>query len=243
MARRSIDMLPLLDVFMVVLFVFASIQEGQLDSSTQALETAKHELLDAQLSAATESARAAALAVELEVVAQERREIRAHHDELASELAAYERACGPRTDDGPICPAATPESRELVEIATVHQQVMANVAVFELEISGEVQANGLVNHCCFRPNPPEGEWQRCGVVPSHATARADWFDEGGDGLRDALRQTRDGYAIVLVQQDGAASYQIGQDLSNLLHARLRDHYVYDNGVSTGPLDCPLLPAP
>ena len=30
MARRNLDMLPLLDVFMVVLFVFATIQEGEL---------------------------------------------------------------------------------------------------------------------------------------------------------------------------------------------------------------------
>jgi hypothetical protein len=243
MARRSIDMLPLLDVFMVVLFVFASIQEGQLDSSTQELEAAKQRLLDAQLTAATESARAAALSMELEVVAQERRELNQRVIDLATQVADYERACGPRSADGPLCPAATPESRELVEIATVHEQVLANVAVFEIEIAGEIQGDALVNHCCFRPNPPEGEWQRCGVVPSNATARSDWFDEGGDGLRDALRQTRDGYAIVLVQQDGAAAYQIGQDLSNLLHERLRDHYVYDNGVSSLALDCPLLSRP
>jgi hypothetical protein len=237
MARRSIDMLPLLDVFMVVLFVFATIQEGQLDTTSSQLEAAEHARLQAELTAATESARAAMLTVELEVSKSEA----ARAAELTTKVAAYEGACGPRVEGGPLCPAAEPDTRELAEVAAVHEQLLNRVAVFELEIAGEQTSNQILDHCCVRADPPRGEWRRCGVIPSREGPRADWFDDGGDGLREILSQTRDGYAIVLLKQDLAASYQVSKDLSRLLHERLRDHYVYDNGVSDTPLACPSLP--
>jgi hypothetical protein len=224
MAKRSIDMLPLLDVFMVVLFVFATIQEGQLDESVAELEEAQNARIDAELTAATEMARAAALSAE-----------------LGAQLAAYEHACGPRVANGPLCPAAEQDTRKLAEVAAVHEQLLSHIAVFEVEIAGEARPNQILDHCCIRANPPHGEWQRCGVIPAGEVPRADWFDDGGEGLRDALRETRDGYAIILLKQDLAASYQVSKDLARLLHERLRGHYVYDNGVGDSPLSCPLLP--
>lgn len=237
MAKRSIDMLPLLDVFMVVLFVFATIQEGQLDDTTSQLELAENARLAAELTAATESARAAVLSAELAVSAPEA----ARAAELTTRLADYERACGPRVPDGPLCPAAKPDTRELVEVAAVHEQLLSHIAVFELEIAGERRSNQILDHCCVRADPPRGEWRRCGVIPTGEGPRADWFDDGGEGLREVLRETRDGYAIVLLKQDLAASYQVSKDVARLLHERLRGHYVYDNGVSDGPLSCLLLP--
>jgi hypothetical protein len=226
MAKRSIDMLPLLDIFMVVLFVFATIQEGQLDDTTTLLAEAENARLAAEVTAATESARAAVLSAE-----------------LSAELAAYEQECGPRVADGPLCPAADPDTRQLIEVAQVHGQLLSHIAVFELEIAGEAHPNQILDHCCVRADPPRGEWRRCGVIPAGEQPRADWFDDGGDGLRDVLRETRDGYAIVLLEQDLAASYQVSKDLARLLHERLRGHYVYDNGVSNDGLSCPLLPKP
>jgi biopolymer transport protein ExbD len=237
MAKRGIDMLPLLDVFMVVLFVFATIQEGQLDDTTSQLEQAENARLAAELTAATESARAAVLSAELAVSAQEA----ARAEELETLLGDYERVCGPRVADAPVCPAADPNTRELVEVAAVHEQLLSHIAVFELEIAGEERANHIFDHCCVRADPPRGEWRRCGVIPSGESLRADWFDDGGEGLRDVLRETRDGYAIVLLKQDLGASYQVSKDLARLLHERMRGHYVYDNGVSDTPLSCSLLP--
>lgn len=237
MAKRSIDMLPLLDVFMVVLFVFATIQEGQLDDTASQLEQAENARLAAELSAATESARAAVMSAELAVAGPEA----ARAAELAQLLAGYERACGPRVPDGPLCPAAEPETRELAEAAAVNEQLLSHVAVFEVEISGEQRPNQILDHCCVRADPPRGEWQRCGVIPSGDGPRADWFDDGGEGLRDVLSETRNGYAIVLLKQNLGASYQVSKDVARLLHDRLRGHYVYDNGVSDMPLSCPLLP--
>jgi biopolymer transport protein ExbD len=239
MAKRGIDMLPLLDVFMVVLFVFATIQEGQLDVSTQQLEAAQDQLVAAQIESATQAIQLASNTAALELREQELREANAREQALREQVGAYQRECGPHVGDGPLCPAASPEARELVKVAQVHAQLLANVAMFEIEIGGELRPDGIVNHCCFRANPPEGPWQACGSVPPGAAERGDWFDQGGAGLREALRETRDGYAIVLIQQDGEASYQISQDLANLLHDRLREHYVYDTGLGSGPLDCSL----
>jgi hypothetical protein len=226
MAKRSIDMLPLLDVFMVVLFVFATIQEGQLDDTTARLQAAEDAQLAAEMTAATESARAAIVSAE-----------------LSAELAAYQQACGPAVEGGPLCPAAEPATRELIETAAVHGQLLSHVAVFEVEIAGEKHPNQILDHCCVRADPPRGEWKRCGVIPVGEQARADWFDDGGEGLRGVIRETRDGYAIVLLEQNLDASYQVSKDLARLLHERLRGHYIYDNGVSDEGLSCPLLPRP
>ena len=220
MARRNIDMLPLLDIFMVVLFVFATIQEGQLDDTSAQLEQAENAQLAAEITAATESLRAAT-----------------QYAELTAQLTEYQLACGPRVENGPVCPAAEPATRELVEVARVHEELLSKVAVFEVVIVGERGTNHALDHCCIRPDPPIGEWRSCGVIPRDAQQRADWFDDGGEGLRDLLRATKDGYAIVLVEQDLAASYQVGSDLALLLKERLRNHYIHDNGVSAEPLSC------
>ena len=58
MARRNLDMLPLLDVFMVVLFVFATIQEGELAAEEQQSDDLEKQLLAAQIQAATASTQA-----------------------------------------------------------------------------------------------------------------------------------------------------------------------------------------
>src|SRR5690242_18541988 len=111
MAKRSIDMLPLLDIFMVVLFVFATIQEGQLDDTTALLEEAENAKLDAEITAATESVRAAAMSAE-----------------HAAQITEYELVCGPRVPDGPLCPAADESTRKLAEVAAVHEQLLSHIA-------------------------------------------------------------------------------------------------------------------
>ncbi|KIG17490.1 hypothetical protein DB30_03191 [Enhygromyxa salina] len=238
MRRRNIDMLPLLDVFMVVLFVFATIQESELDSTAHEIEQLEAELVEAQAIAAAEAARAATQAAQLEVQAQHEKRAA----QLEAELANYQRACGPRLPGDPLCPAADPQRREQAETAVMQDQLLANIAVFQIEIAGEVdlESGRVINHCCFRADPPQGEWRRCGEVPYSRLAQSDWFDEGADGLRESLKQTREGYAIILLQQDKPASYQLTKDFAQLLQSRLRDHYVYDNGVASGQLQCPLL---
>ena len=239
MAQRNLDMLPLLDVFMVVLFVFATIQEGELAAEEQESDSLQKQLVAAQIQASTAAVEAANLAAQVQVSQQTAQQTAQQTTELEAQVQAYQSACGPRRDGDPLCPAAQTQVRELQEVADVHEQLLTNIAMFEVEIAGQanLELGRRINHCCFRADPPAGEWRRCGAVPAEETARGDWFDDGADGLREQLRETRDGYAIVLVRQDREATYQMSKDFSRLLRDRLREHYVYDNGVSTEPLQC------
>jgi hypothetical protein len=214
-------MLPLLDVFVVVLFVFATIQEQKLDSSVKQVEELQAEL----------EARAEPPPKDAEAEARER--------ELEAKLEQYEQACGPRGPDDPLCPAATPEGTELAERRQLDDRLMENVAVFEIELQGlpNLETDRTQIRCCFRADPPRGPWRSCGELPTASQARSDWFDGGAEGLRDALRQTKDGFAIVMVSQDDAAGLNRTMDLNSLLRDRLDTHHVYDLGV-VETLGCP-----
>jgi hypothetical protein len=236
MAKRGIDMLPLLDVFMVVLFVFATIQEQQLDSSTQELDSASAAL--EQRTAELERLAAEHAVYERRSAQQTRRE-----QELRELVDEYERVCGSRVANGPLCPAAeaVPDARAQAAMAGVHERLLDNLAVFEIELDGrpDLEANKLRNLCCYRADPPQGEWRRCGEVPTHEAAMFEWYDDGADGLRDGLSRTRGGKAIVLLRQSREARMRVSNDLAELLRARMKDVRVYDDGVAGGPLQCPL----
>ncbi|NVB38995.1 hypothetical protein G6O69_14225 [Pseudenhygromyxa sp. WMMC2535] len=236
-SRHAVDMLPLLDVFMVVLFVFATIQESELDSTTSERDSATRALDAARdRNAALEEALA---------------ETRALARGAASELEAYAQACGPREAGGPRCPAAhTPDAQryaELRELEAIHERLLDNIGVFEVELEGAPDPEGerLVNRCCVRADPPKGGWVACGEVPGDPEAREAWLDAGGEGLLDVLGRTRGGKAIVLLRQGGRARFRLSNDLAATLRERLPDHRVYD-GMTSEALRCPLLvedPAP
>ncbi|GEM_PF-1800432 len=250
--RRNIDMLPLLDVFMVVLFVFATIQEGQLDSSSQDLSDVAQDLSETE----RELERQRETIAELEQRALQAAELREHELELEDQIVAYQRACGPRGSDDPLCPKAQAEApdpaeqaryaaeqaREFEVMAALHERLLDNVAVFEVELEGaiDLEAVQLRNRCCVRANPPQGAWQRCGEMPSDPDLRSDWLDDGGDTLMDTLRRTHGGDAIVVLRQGDMARLRLTNDLSEDLRERLPDHEIYDDGLSTAALSCPAL---
>lgn len=246
-ARRSVDMLPLLDVFMVVLFVFATIQEHDLDTSARELEAlaAKVGELEAQLVVERERAVAAearaTLLDEQRATAQRQADRTPELDEL---LAEYRRLCGDAKPGGPLCPAIELDPKtasEQLAVDTLLARLFDNVAVFEVELQGEVDLERGIrrNHCCYRSDPPDGEWKTCGEVPSGADLRLAWVTDGGQGLVDGLRRTRGGNAIVLLRQGERAGYRLTNDLADLLREQLPDHKIYDDG-SVASLDCPLL---
>ena len=239
--KRSLDLLPLLDVFMVVLFVFATIQEGELDDSEQQNETleAKAAAAEAKAKAATELLERVEAELEAELEVQTREAARASM--LDAENQQFRQACGPRQPGGDLCPAANAEAKQLAELTDVQQRMLGAIAVFEVEIGGkaDLDTGKLLERCCYRSDPPDGEWSSCGDLPRTRQDRQDWFDAGADGLREALRETREGGAIVLLRQSELASHNAGSDLAELLRARLPDHYVYDDGIGDQLL-CPLL---
>jgi len=242
MAKRSIDMLPLLDVFMVVLFVFATIQEQQLDTSTQELD----DLSEAFASAAAERERQAARVEELEAEL-ERSDARAKHaQELSERVGEYERVCGPERD-GLVCPPAqvNPDAKAQAAMSALHERLLDNIAVFEIEIEGSLNlvTGETSNRCCYRADPPTGAWQSCGEMPSDEDQRLRWFDDGAQGLVSGLSRTRGGKSIVLLRQGSTARHRLSNHLASLLRERMPSARIYDDGTSGGPPECPRLQAP
>ena len=82
-SSRHIDMLPLLDVFMVVMFVFATIQEDEHEA-----ERAESEHLAAQLDASEQQQ--AEVTARLEVAEREAADAKAEFEHLAAQLDASE---------------------------------------------------------------------------------------------------------------------------------------------------------
>lgn len=236
-------MLPLLDVFMVVLFVFATIQESQLDDSSQALIESSRSLADAEAELAEHRETVEALEREVEIA--ERRQ--AKQVELEDEIVEYRRACGPREPGGPVCPNAeldpdaAAQAKKIASMSKLQERLLDNVAVFEVEIEGrsDLDSGEIRNQCCVRANPPDGRWRACGDIPTDADARADWLDDGGDGLLDTIRRTHGGNAIVMIRQGDGARFRLTNDVAQDLRDRLPDHEIYDDGRSPSALACPL----
>ena len=228
-------MLPLLDIFMVVLFVFATIQEQKLDTSVHEVEA-----LSAQLETAKD---------EVEPSSPNPKQIQTLESELAElreEIQEYEEACGPRAPGDPVCPAAKPDGKELAERKALQDRLLADVAVFEIELSGLEDPNGPHhNRCCFRADPPGGTWVSCGELPRDDLGRQDWWDNGADGLIEGIRNTKDGFALVFLRQDKGASSQATGELSKLFRERMPSHKIYDAGVTldSSPLNCPEFSTP
>jgi hypothetical protein len=241
MAKRGIDMLPLLDVFMVVLFVFATIQEQQLDSSAQELDDATTALATAEEVNAVLIEQLAAMSVELagaEAAASARSEGEA---KLREQLDEYLGECGPRQPGGPACPAANSVAKTAAEVVATHQRLLSKLAVFEIQLDGEpdLETGKLRTRCCYRAQPPEGAWQACGEVPSDALERRAWLDAGADGLVDGLADTDGSAAVVLLSQDRGAKFMVSDDLADLLRARFPDHRIYADGSSEARGRCPV----
>lgn len=239
-ARRGIDMLPLLDVFMVVLFVFATIQEHAIDDGSQTIAGLERELAALQAKHEAASAREAELVDALALAQAEATTLR----EADVQLAEYRRVCGEPKPEGPLCPAIELEPKTAAEqlaLDTLLARLFDNVAVFEVELEGEpdLVRGVLVNHCCYRSDPPQGEWRGCGDMPSSREELERWVADGGEGLIEALRRTRGGNAIVLLRQGSRARYRMTNDLSDALRETLPEHRVYDDG-QVDALDCPLL---
>ncbi len=250
MARHRLDLLPLLDVFMVVLFVFATIQEQKLgDSARDAVELA------AQASGA-EQALAAALARE-QALRDEHHAVTREHGGSASELeqqvrrlrqslAEAERA---RDEAEATQVALEARAREELRLAgttdddvrrnDVLSRLLDRYSVFEIEISGALAPDGSVhNRCCYRADPLHGPWRSCGHVPALEQQRERWLGEEAAVLEAALRRTRGGNAMTLIRNDRRATYEVGHKLGELLRERFADHQVYVvRGSSATPVDC------
>lgn len=240
--RHSLDLLPLLDVFMVVLFVFATIQERQLGDSASASAAMERELAalkarvaepeaasetiarlraDQAASAASETAAQGALAD----AQRAQTELHAAMDQLR---AAAEDAAKNGTTAG----------SEVLRRQEILARLLDHFSVFEIEVDGEVGGDGVTNHCCYRTEPIDGAWTSCGRLPAVTAELQDWLAEGGAGLIEALRRTRGGNALTIVRQNERATWRIGRKLEEQLRERFPDHKIYGEGVAVHAVTCP-----
>lgn len=218
---------------MVVLFVFASIQEQRLDETSRdavrlderaaaaerALQTAtarEHEqrLLhgEAQREAAAQAQAAARAEAE---AAQLRADVERLRQAFVAEQAELHAA---------LVEAGLPE--QMLERLALLERLLDKHGVLELELRGRLDESGaVVNHCCFRTDPLSNAWRTCGVVPVLPEDRERWLDEGAQGLAEALRRTKGGRAMTLVRQDHWATHRAAAKLADLLRTRFSDHYV------------------
>jgi hypothetical protein len=236
--RHRLDLLPLLDVFMVVLFVFATMQEHELDVSTerrqqlrdeldvaqQQLGVAQSKLATAQATTITEATAAAEQArAEAEQAQQRARQTSEALQALRTETEAALESFAPGED--------------AVRQHEVYRRLLDHFTVYEIEIHGVGGDDAVVNRCCYRVDVQSDTWRSCGEVPAAQAQRQGWLDDTGRGLVEALRRTKGGNALTIVRQDEVATYRIASKLGELLRQRFDDHEIYAGMTAPGAVDC------
>lgn len=234
-ARTRLDLLPLLDVFMVVLFVFATIQEQHIEATTQGVEAERERVAALESQLAEAQARLAATpatapdAIEQARQAHELREQLRQRDEALTELRADVQQTLDDLGTGD----------DAIRERDVLAKLLDRYSVFEIEIDGEIDdAGAVINRCCFRDDPLGSVWASCGDVPVLPDERRAWLDTGAGGLVAALRRTKGGNAMTIVRQNDRATYRIAAALESALRERFEDHQIYDEGVGLAEIRCP-----
>lgn len=245
MRRRQfhrLDMLPLLDVFMVVLFVFASIQETAHETVTQ-----RSERLVAELERTANEGSQVERRLRAQLETAESAKTRAQ-DEAARRRAEAETSKAALAMLRERAEAATERVPENLDEALRQQEVLSKLldhfSVFEIEIAGVADDSGAVtNTCCYRADLDASGWISCGTVPAPLAEVEDWLEDGAAGLLDALRRTKGGNAMTLIRQDETATYRIASTLEAGLRSRFPDHKLYNEGVALERNLCPRLSLP
>lgn len=235
MARHRLDLLPLLDVFMVVLFVFATIQEQRLDDTTRGRDrlqqrVAEVELVlrEAQTREQQQQRRREAEGLDEDQERDEAlAELRSETELLRRELTKARRTVTEHKDEVRAELAQAGVSERMLQRVDVLSRVLDKYSVFEIELTGAVDADGgVLSRCCYRVDPLADVWESCGVVPPRPESRERWLDEGAGGLAVALRRTKGGNAMTLVRQDLDAGHRIASRLVEQLRQRYSDQHFY-----------------
>ena len=224
MRRRSIrhiDMLPLLDVFVVVLFVFATIQEDEHEA-----ERAEFERLVAQLDVSARQQQAKA-ATRLKAAEREAADAKEAADKLRAEAASVVKQFILSNKDT----LGVDDARgvdEFLRREEVLDKLLNHFTVFEVEVVGEADADGstVTNRCCYRTDTSKTTWKSCDTVPHRAAELDTWLQDGGDGLVAALRRTKGGNAMTVIRQDRTATYRVAHSLSASLLKFFPEHEIY-----------------
>lgn len=244
MARHRLDLLPLLDVFMVVLFVFATIQEQRLDDTTRGAERLRQQVDEIEQALRRAVAQGEAREVERTAAAKQQAQALAdattEAEHLRRELQALRQDLKEQRDRARRELAQAGVAEQTLERIDLLSRVLDKYSVFEIDLAeGGADRGEVITRCCYRTDPLVDEWHSCGVVPARAEDRAAWLDDGAGGLVDALRRTKGGNAMTLVRQhEHEAGYRIAQRLAEQLRERFSDQHVYAETQPDLVLRCP-----
>ena len=210
-------MLPLLDVFVVVLFVFATIQEEE--------KRAESEHLAAQLDASVRQR--AEVTVRLEAAEREVADAKEAADKLRAEVASAVKQFILSNKDTPGVDDARGVD-EFLRREEVLEKLLNHFTVFEVEVVGEAAADDgpPTNRCCYRTDTSKTPWKSCETVPYGAAELDAWLQDGGDGLVAALRRTKGGNAMTVIRQDTMTTHEVARDLSASLRKFFPEHEIY-----------------
>ena len=263
-SSRHIDMLPLLDVFMVVLFVFATIQEdeheaeraeferlvAQLDvSARQQQAEAATRLKVAERGAADAKAESEHLAAQLDASARQQAEVTARLEAAEREAAdAKEAADKLRAEAASVVKQFILSNKdtpgvddargvdEFLRREDVLDKLLDHFTVFEVEVVGEADAdrNILTNRCCYRTHTSKTPWKSCETVPYRPAELDAWLQDGGDGLVAALRRTKGGNAMTVIRQDTTATHGVARSLRQSLLKFFPEHEIYSMTPEESP---------
>jgi biopolymer transport protein ExbD len=235
--RHRLDLLPLLDVFMVVLFVFATMQEHELDASVtrqdelrEELEVTHRRLRDAQ-AATVEVEDVAEVTARAQRAERETEAWRAKADQAREAIEAL------RTETATALQATAP-GEDVVRRQEVYRRLLDHFTVYEIEIAGAEADAAVVNRCCYRTDMQRDGWRSCGEVPAGVADRTRWLDAGAGGLAEVLRKTKGGNALTIVRQDEIATYRIAAKLGELLRLRFDGHEIYAGTTAPTEIECP-----
>lgn len=209
-------MIPLLDIMIVVLFVFATIEEGEAVPD----DRAKVESLEAdnqRLRAEVASAASVRTAAELE-----RDELRSAVDASREEIA---------------------EALEANRQREIMKALLGEAQVIEVEIEGQPTEHDITNPCCYRRFSPDAAWKSCGDVPTSSDDRARWLDDGASGLLAELNATGKTPTMVIVRQERDAAYNISDDVGKQIRDRTPIQKTYAVTVETPVEHCNASPDP
>jgi hypothetical protein len=222
--RHRLDLLPLLDVFIVVLFVFATVHERKIDESVQVGEALARRVAELEAALVEAGEREVATSAVEGIDDADAREARAR--EAAQRLDALRAQTEALLE-------TWPPGEDVARRVDVFEKLLDHFTVFEIELAGSLE---VVNTCCYRVDLA-GDWRSCGAFPADPAQRRAWLDTGAGGLVDALRRTKGGNALTVVRQDSRATHRIGGKLGDLLREQFPAHEIYAGGVTPSEAAC------
>lgn len=244
---QQADMLPLIDVILVVLFVFATIEEGNTQNQSSSVQMKEQQIdnlqsllnqlqsqLDEMIPAETlESALASkdeTIDAQKKTAAQQAQTVAELKKTIQDQKTDLKRS-DQKTKD--ILKFKLKVSDQRLDLESVKRAESLIKHLLKQNIVTEVEISGEDNTCCYRQDPQKGSWQSCGQVPIYPNKT--WL-KGPDAqkLNNTLESTRGGNAITIVRQDVNASHLISVRLQSVIRQEISESKVYVDDASPLP---------